>query len=57
MRNGKPFLSKGSIAELEGYRNFVRGYNELKRIMSADAVNYVVSAQGKVYFMLKGRIK
>ena len=49
------FNIKGEF--LGGYRNFVRGYNELKRIMSADAVNYVVSAQGKVYFVLKGRIK
>ena len=53
--NNSNFTIKGKF--LGGYRNFVKGYNELKKIMSADAVNYVVSAQGKVYFMLKGRIK
>ena len=42
---------------LGGYRNFVRGYNKLKRIMSADAVNYVVSTGGKASFVIKGEIR
>jgi hypothetical protein len=49
------FNIKGEF--LGGYRNFVRGYNELKRIMSADVVNYVVSAGGKASFVIKGEIR
>jgi hypothetical protein len=48
------FTIKGRF--LGGYRNFVKGYNELKSLMAADRVSYVVSAQGKASFVLKGEI-
>ena len=52
--NNSNFTIKGKF--LGGYRNFVKGYNELKVVMSADAVNYVVSAGGKTSFVIKGEI-
>ena len=53
--NNSDFTVKGKF--LGGYRNFVKGYNELKEIMTADRVNYVVSPQGKVSFTIKGEIR
>ena len=53
--NNSNFTIKGKF--LGGYRNFVKGYNELKRIMDGDAVNYVVSADGKASFLIKGEIR
>lgn len=53
--NNRNFTINGRF--LGGYRNFVEGYNELKGIMTADRVNYVVSALGRVSFAIKGEIK
>lgn len=53
--NNTNFTVKGVF--LGGYRNFVKGYNVLKEIMTADNVNYVVSSQGKASFIIKGEIR
>ncbi len=53
--NNSNFTVKGRF--LGGYRNFVKGYNELKRVMATDNVSYVVSSQGKASFALKGEIR
>lgn len=56
--NNRNFTINGRF--MGGYRNFVKGYNELKGIkgiMTAGRVNYVVSAFGRVSFALRGEIK
>jgi hypothetical protein len=53
--NNSNFTVKGEF--LGGYRNFVKGYNELKGIMTKDSLSYVISAQGKAVFVVKGEIR
>ena len=53
--NNLSFTVKGRF--LGGYRNFVKGYNELKGIMTKDSLSYVISAQGKAAFVVKGEIR